>query len=119
MALQAASQPIAPKPLDLYIVTMGDAARRAAFQHLNFLRRNGLAADTDYEGRGLKAQMRAANKLGARFVTVLGDNELASGVLKLKNMATGSEEEVANIQAMLQKIREHAGESAGGIELNT
>ena len=73
MALEAAEQTAEPEPLDLYIVTMGEAARAAAFGYLTLLRRAGLAADTDYEGRSLKAQMRSANKLGARFVTVIGD----------------------------------------------
>ena len=119
MTLKAGEEAVEPVPLDLYIVTMGDAARAAAFGHLNALRRAGLAADTDYEGRGLKAQMRSANKLGARFVTVIGDDELASGALKLKEMASGEETPLPGIDAVVAKLLEHRGESAGGIELNT
>ena len=118
MALQATSQAVEAAPIDLYLVTMGEAARLAAFGYLATLRRVGLSADTDYEGRSLKAQMRSANKLRARFVTVLGDDELTSGILKLKDMATSQETDVAGIDALVQKIREHAGEGAGGIELN-
>ena len=119
MALQATAGAAETPPLDLYIVTMGDAARRAAFAYLSQLRHSGFAADTDYEGRSLKAQMRTANKLRARFTTVIGDNEIASGTLKLKHMATGAETQVSGVETILQELREHAGESAGGLELNT
>ncbi|HRR78769.1 MAG TPA: histidine--tRNA ligase [Planctomycetota bacterium] len=118
MALQAVAAPAAAPALDLYVVTMGAAARLAAFGCVTALRRAGLTADTDYEGRGLKAQMRTANKLGARFVVVLGDNELASGLLKLKHMASGAETEVSGVEAILHAIREHSGQGAGGVELN-
>ncbi len=117
-AIQATQGAPQPPPLDLYIVTLGERARIAAIEYLNKLRRAGVAADTDYECRGLKAQMRAADKLRARFVTVIGDNELASGSLKLKHMASGAETEVAGVDGLLQKLRQHSGEGAGGLELN-
>ena len=119
MALEATEQTEEPEPLDLYIVTMGDAARAAAFGYLTLLRRAGLAADTDYECRSLKAQMRSANKLGARFVTVIGDDELASGALTLKEMASGERTPLPGIDAVVEKLRERRGEGAGGVELNT
>jgi len=119
MALEAAAAPAAAEPLDLYIVTLGDAARMAAFRYAMDLRRAGLAVDTDYEGRGLRAQMRTADKLGARFVVVVGDNELASDTFRLKHMASGKETTLSGIAAIRQKILEHTGEGAGGIELNT
>jgi histidyl-tRNA synthetase len=118
MAIQATQGAPLPPPLDLYIVTMGERARVAAFEYLGKLRHGGLAADTDYERRSLKAQMRSADKLRARFVTVLGDNELASGTLKLKHMATGAETEVTGVEGILHTIREHSGQGAGGVELN-
>jgi histidyl-tRNA synthetase len=48
----------------------------------------------DFSGKSLKAQMRLANKLGSLFTLVLGDNELDSGIAKLKRMADGTEEEI-------------------------
>jgi len=119
MALEAAEQTAEPEPLDLYVVTMGDAARAAAFGYLTVVRRAGLAADTDYEGRSLKAQMRSANRLGARFVTVIGDDELASGALTLKEMASGEQTPLPGIDAIVEKLRERRGEGAGGVDLNT
>jgi len=118
MALEAKREARVPVPLDVYIVTLGDAARLAAFAHLMTLRRNGISSDTDYEGRGLKAQMRMANKLGARFVVLLGEDELARGVLKLKDMVSGEETLLPDVEAVVTKVRERGGEGAGGIELN-
>ena len=113
MALGAAGEAPLPAPLDIYLVTMGDAARGAAFGYLNTLRRAGLAADTDYEGRSLKAQMRSANKLRARFLTVIGDDEIASGMLKLKDMTTGQETERHGIDAVVERLREVQRAAAG------
>jgi histidyl-tRNA synthetase len=118
MARDATAAPVEPEPLDLYIVTMGDAARRAAFGHLALARGRGLAADTDYEDRSLRAQMRTANKLNARFVTVIGDDELAGGTLKLKDMAQSEEVELAGMEALVQRILDGKGRSAGGIDAN-
>lgn len=58
------------------------------------LRQDGFSAQTDICGRGLKAQMKYADKTGAEFTMVLGDNELETGKARLKNMASGSETEV-------------------------
>jgi histidyl-tRNA synthetase len=58
------------------------------------LRNEGFEALTDIVGRGLKAQMRYANKIGATFTLVLGDSELESGKAKLKCMATSEEKEI-------------------------
>ena len=63
--------------------------------------------------------MRSANKLGARFVTVIGDDELASGTLKLKEMASGEQTPLPGIDAVVEKLRERRGEGAGGVDLNT
>ncbi len=79
---------------DLYIAAADDAARRRAFGFAHQLRQKGVAADLDYLGRSLKAQMREANRQRARYVIVLGNEELATGKAKLKNMESGQEEEV-------------------------
>lgn len=79
------------KTCDLYIAPMGERAQRKAALLADAVRRAGYAAETDLVGRGLKPQMRYADKIGAKFVTVLGDNELDAGEAKLKNMRTGEE----------------------------
>ena len=73
---------------------MGDNAALKAAELCARLRQDGFSAQTDICGRGLKAQMKFADKLGAEFTMVLGDNELEAGKARLKNMASGSETEV-------------------------
>lgn len=83
-----------PKNCDIYIAPMGEAATLKATTLCAALRDEGFEALTDIVGRGLKAQMRYANKIGAEFTLVLGDSELESGKAKLKRMETGEETEV-------------------------
>ncbi|MFZ5351393.1 MAG: histidine--tRNA ligase [Bacillota bacterium] len=85
-----------PKPdyMDIYVANMGEEAAIEALKLVNYLRSSGIKADRDYMGRSLKAQMKYANKIGARFVTVLGEEEIKSGSLKVKDMSNGSEEAV-------------------------
>lgn len=76
---------------DIYIASMGDAASVKAMQICRELRANGVFAECDVVGRGLKPQMKYADKIGAKFVAVLGDSELESGTANLKNMKTGEQ----------------------------
>ena len=96
MALEAQKVEF-PQPVrcELYIASMGEQAQRKAFQLLNELHRCGIPADTDVCGRGLKAQMKYAGKIGAKFTMVLGDNELEAGRAELKNMETGEKKTVS------------------------
>ncbi len=80
---------------DIYIAPMGEKAVIKAAALCSTLRKSGFAALTDICGRGLKAQMRYANKIGARFSVVLGDNELETGIIRLKDMAAGEEKEIS------------------------
>lgn len=79
---------------DIYIAPMGNTASIKAAAVCTALRKAGFSAQTDICGRGLKAQMRYANKIGARFSVVLGDNELETGIINLKNMETGEQKEI-------------------------
>lgn len=80
--------------LTVYVAPMGDDARVKAFELVSMLRKSGVIADTDYMNRGIKAQFKYADKLGARFVAVIGSDELSRGAVKLKNMLSGEEKEV-------------------------
>ena len=84
-----------PEPCALYIAAMGDDAKVKAFSLLRAVRECGLPAETDVVGRGLRAQMKYADKIGAQFSMVLGDNEIAEGKAKVKNMETGEQTELA------------------------
>lgn len=74
---------------DIYIASMGEAASIKAMQMCAELRADGVSAECDVVGRGLKAQMKYADKLGAKFSVVLGDSELENQTAELKNMQTG------------------------------
>ncbi len=89
--LQAPPPP--PPRVDVYLVSLGDAALRRQQQLAARLRELGFAVLMDLEGRGMKAQMRAANKSGAGTVLILGDNELAAGTIVCKDMATSEQQE--------------------------
>lgn len=95
-----------PKPdaVKLYIAPMGEGAISAAQKLAYDLRKAGVSVDTDHLGRGLRASMKYADKLGAQNTLVLGDNEIETGTAKIKNMATGEETEVS-----LDAIAEYFG----------
>ena len=78
-----------PEKCDIYIAPLGDAAEKKAFELLWELRRSSFIAETDIVGRGLRAQMKYANKIGAKYSMVIGDDDLNAGTAKLKNMETG------------------------------
>ena len=80
---------------DVYLAPLGERAAGEVPAIAAGLRRAGVSADYDMMGRGVKAQMKYADKSGARFVVVIGDNELESGTAVLKNMDTGEERSVA------------------------
>lgn len=74
---------------DLFLAYIGSDSKLAALKIVNDLRRAGISADTDFLGRSVKAQMKYADKTGAKFTAVLGDDEIAKGEINLKNMSTG------------------------------
>lgn len=101
----------------LYIATMGDDAKVKAFELLKRVRECGLIAETDVVGRGLRAQMKYADKIGAKYSLVLGDNELAENKAKVKNMETGEQTEFALDESFAEKFSIHqlADNSSFGI----
>lgn len=86
---------IEPKKCALYIAAMDEAALEKAIVLTKTLRDDGIWAEYDLAGRGLKAQMKYANKLGADFSMVLGSNEIESGKANIKNMETGEQTEIS------------------------
>ncbi len=86
-----------PKPerYDLYIAGLGEAGDLKAFTLAQELRARGLAVDTDHVGRSVKAQMKFADKAGARYVLVIGDNEIECNKATLKNLRGGENKTVS------------------------
>ncbi len=88
------SEFLTPRMCDIYFATMGDKALEKAMQISHELREFGYHAEFDLMGRGIKAQMKYANKIGSAFTVVIGDNELENGSVKVKEMETGNEVEI-------------------------
>lgn len=84
-----------PNVPDLFIVAIGDKATLKAVEIAKDMRAEGFEALMDLNQRSIRAQMKYADKLGAKFNIVIGDNEVESGVARLKNMQSGEETEIA------------------------
>ncbi|NLK38911.1 MAG: histidine--tRNA ligase [Clostridiales bacterium] len=85
--------PEEPKPL-LYIASLGSAATQRALSIVEGLRGRGIYAECDLVGRSLKAQMKYADKIGAAYTLILGDNEIESGKAQLRSMSSSTQEEI-------------------------
>lgn len=95
-----------PRPAlcDAFFCTYGEAAKTQAVALCAALRNSGIKAEVDHARRSMKAQFKYADKIGAAYTVVIGDDELAKGIVKLKNMKTGEEREVeaANLADAIQ-----------------
>jgi histidyl-tRNA synthetase len=86
-----------PRPVNkqlIYIITLGENADKQGVRLLNKLRADNFFADMDYSRRSLKAAMRQANDLAARYCIIIGDDELAKGVVSLRDMASSEQIEL-------------------------
>lgn len=95
-----------PKPstCDLYVAVMGESASLKSFEIIKAVRSCGLIAETDIVGRGLRAQMKYADKIGAKFSMVLGDNEIEQGKAVIKNMSNGEQTEIVLDNTFAEKF---------------
>jgi histidyl-tRNA synthetase len=95
----------AEQPLDVYLIGLGEAAEAEVTRLTYELRSAGLLADKDYAGRKMKAQMKSADRFAAKYVAILGDDELAQGTITVKTMATGEQTTVplSGLAAYLQQ----------------
>lgn len=93
MEAQGCEFPEAEKP-DLFIVALGEKATFKAVEIAKDMREEGFSALLDLNQRSVRAQMKYADKLGAKFNVVIGDNEVEAKTAKLKNMQTGEETEI-------------------------
>ena len=91
------------KSVDVYIVTLGDAARKWGLQQLPKLRNKGISATMDYMGRSMKAQMKDANRENARYAIIVGENELKEGKFTFRDMKQ-SEESSLGFEEILKRL---------------
>jgi len=85
---------VKPQPLDVFIAALGERAADEAGRLAREIRHSGYSVEVAPDGK-LKRAMELANKLGARYTLIVGENEIAAGRYALKNMASGQQEEVA------------------------
>lgn len=81
--------------LPLFLAAMGQTASDRAFLLMSTLQRQGLQVEMEYAAKSLKAQMRRAGKLGARYVLILGEEELTRQMVTLRDMDAGTQRELA------------------------
>lgn len=89
------SQPTTCNSVELFIATLGAEAKQEGFKLISAARAKGVSADMDYQGKSLKAQMKAADRLGAKYVYIIGEDELAKKCAILKKMESGDQKEVS------------------------
>ena len=89
-----------PKEVDIFIAHLGEEAKQQAFPLAYLLRKNGVSVEMDYASKSLKSQMKRADKLGANYTFILGEDELKNGVVKVRDMRESSEEDIS-----LEEIR--------------
>lgn len=81
--------------IEIFLATLGEAAYKLGFKLAIGLRNEGISAELDYEGKSLKAQMRTADKLNARFVGLIGDDEIKDSVVTLRDMQTKQQKAIS------------------------
>lgn len=82
------------KGLDIFLISLGEEAKKQVFKLVHLLRREGLSADMDYMDKSMKAQMKLADQKKAKRVLILGEEELSLGIVKIKDMESGKQEDV-------------------------
>ncbi len=93
--LAAEGVELAPEPeVELYVGILGKECRASAFSLVQQLRGEGIIVETDYMDRSVKAQMKYANKIGAKNTVIIGADELAGNKASVKNMQTGEQTQV-------------------------
>lgn len=95
-------------PVYLFIAPIGTTAKDKALQLANRFRMMGIKTEIGYDGKSLKSQMRWADKLNAKFVMIIGDEELASGRVIFRDMETQKQEEV-EIEKIIEEVRSRKG----------
>ena len=91
------------KKVDVFIVSLGEQARKWALKTLPKFRENGISATMDYLDRSMRAQMKDANRENATYALIVGDNELEEGKFTLRNMKE-SEESVLDLESIIEKM---------------
>ena len=104
----------AQKPLNAYVVSLGEATNIEALQIVQSIRQAGFSAERDVMNRKAKAQFKTADKLNAQLVLTIGETELANGVVNVKNLATRVEKAypLTQIQTQFETVYQEMMQTA-------
>jgi histidyl-tRNA synthetase len=101
LAMEGEERTLPPERSPLvFVVSVGEGVRGAAAALLRDLRASGISAVSAYEDRPLKAQLRMADRTGAAYAAILGEREAAEGVVTLRRLADGNQQEVPSVDLM-------------------
>lgn len=118
MIMEAQQIELPPPPkCEIYLASLGAAAEEKAFALTTMLRECSIFAACDVCGRSLKAQMKYANKIGAQYSVVIGDDEIANNVAKLKNMETGETSDIALDDQFIEDFVTRATKDEGAVAM--
>ncbi len=95
--------------VELFVMYVSDTEKKYAASLVQYLRANGYRVDTEYTGRGLKAQFKQADRLNAKYLIILNDEDLKNDEVKIKNNKT-KEEETVSVDYLLYYLDEHLSE---------
>lgn len=95
-------------PISVFLLPLGEKAKEKCFELLQKLRNIGIAAEIDLMNRGIKGQMKQANRSGARWALLLGDEELSKGMITCKDMLQGDQNVIAidEVEKWMKSLRE-------------
>jgi histidyl-tRNA synthetase len=94
IAMEKEGAPLPEREGGVFVVAIGDQARREGRALVRGLRDDGVRAEASYEERPLKAQLKMADRSGARFAAIIGERELEDGVVTMRRMSDGEQETV-------------------------
>jgi histidyl-tRNA synthetase len=101
---------LAPRRPVLYIAALGEEAVAVTMPVVHSLRNDGISVETDYAGASLKSQMKKADKYGAAFTLIVGEQEIRTGTAVLRNMAT-KEQVAVSLANVVEEVRAKLNES--------
>ena len=104
MLLAASSREQEPS-LDVFFVTLAPEARVPAMRLAGSLRGEGVSCDLDYGGRGAKGQFKQADRSGASYAAIMGEDEMARSTIKVRNMSSGEEREIDVSEGAVDLLR--------------
>lgn len=98
---------------EIFLIPLGDQSKETCFSLLHDFRMQGIAAQMDFSGKKLNKIMQFANQIKAEYVAVIGDNELKSDQIELKNMASGltSKEKLSSLPTSIRRLKKGKNES--------